>query len=297
MIRKETWDKIKNRWPTYLSTGWDHWLRHGSGLESRECIAPEVSRTHHVEESAGTNVKKGSKLAKLLTGMPLSRLPPGNLGDLSYLRSDAYEAQLQKLVKAARLVTFTNLKESKDLNASSSSVFLVPYVRESYANLAKFFRVSGQPRTSHRGLLITRDPRHGAVVILVDERLGKGYLPEELLWRPKATIVGKATPGESCDDYCKHLDLRCEANELEYINNCEAMMREFPCENGCGHQVGKEIPAYVHARGRDTSLQCLVTDDVISTCAAKQQFTTRFCACVGVVKSTYSVQGVSAPKK
>lgn len=42
----------------------------------------------------------------------------------------------------------------------------------------------------------------------------------------------------------------------------------FPCENGCGHQVGLEIPCYVHDPSIDTALQCLITDDAIPTCHA-----------------------------
>ena len=31
MIRNDTWAHISGAWPTFPSTGWDHWLRHGSG--------------------------------------------------------------------------------------------------------------------------------------------------------------------------------------------------------------------------------------------------------------------------
>jgi len=64
------------------------------------------------------------------------------------------------------------------------------------------------------------------------------------------------------------------------VNTCEALKQHFPCEDGCGHQVGQEIPAYVHDRSRDTALQCLVTDDAISSCGAHVPVTTRLCVCI-----------------
>jgi alpha-1,3-mannosyl-glycoprotein beta-1,2-N-acetylglucosaminyltransferase len=87
MIRSDTWRQIKDHWPKWPSTGWDHWFRRGAGLRPRECIAPEMPRTFHFDEK-GTNVKKSSALAKMLRRMAESELKPGNLGDLSYLLAD-----------------------------------------------------------------------------------------------------------------------------------------------------------------------------------------------------------------
>ena len=46
----------------------------------------------------------------------------------------------------------------------------------------------------------------------------------------------------------KQVGKRCDPRELEFANTCEALMAHFPCEGGCGHQIGDEIPAYVADR-------------------------------------------------
>jgi len=280
MIRNDTWAKLRSMWPRFPSTGWDHWLRHGSGLRPRECVVPEVSRTHHFGMQ-GTNVRKGSPLAKMLENMEISRLQPGNLGSLSYLLHDSYEAALREFLRGEPLVPAAQVAQLPT-GRSPGALYVVPYTREGYKDVAKRLQISGaQPRTAHRGVVITRHPQSRAVIALVDRRLGEGMLPEQELWRPHpGHHVAKADPGESCDGRCARLGMRCEARELEFVNTCEAMRSAFPCEDGCGHQVGQEIPAYVHDRSRDTALQCLVTDDALPTCAAHVVVTTRLCACV-----------------
>merc|ERR1719512_409338 len=104
MIRNDTWEKLRGVWPRFPSTGWDHWLRHGSGLRPRECIAPEVPRTHHFD-ARGTNVKKSSKVFKLLEQMVQSKLPTGVIGgNLTYLLRDNYEAELQQMFRSAKVM-------------------------------------------------------------------------------------------------------------------------------------------------------------------------------------------------
>merc|ERR1711862_43890 len=88
MIHSDTWKKIRKIWPANPTTGWDHWLRHGSGLRPRECVVPEVPRTHHFD-TKGTNVTAGNEIGRLLARMAESKLPAGGLsGDLSYLLRD-----------------------------------------------------------------------------------------------------------------------------------------------------------------------------------------------------------------
>jgi len=282
LIRNETWAKLRHKWPRFPSTGWDHWLRHGSGLRPRECIVPEVPRTHHFD-TRGTNVKKGSALEKMLSTMVESKLPAGALGgDLSYLLKERYEQELLQLLRGAKVLRPQQIDMLPPGPKASSRVFVVPYAREEYKDLAKRLQLCpAQPRTAHRGIVLTRHRRTGAVLALVDRRQGEGVLQPEELWQPRAgRRVAKAEKGESCDGLCRRLGMRCEARELEFVNNCETMLREFPCEDGCGHQVGKEIPCYVHDATRDTALQCLITDDALPTCEARIPATTRLCACV-----------------
>jgi len=280
MIHKNTWASLRSKWPRFPSTGWDHWLRHGSGLRPRECVVPEVPRTHHFG-THGTNVHKGSQLARTLENMELSRLEPGKLGSLSYLLNDSYAASIREFLRGEPLMPLSQV-ERLAAQRGPGELVVVPYTRETYKDVAKRLQISGaQPRTAHRGIVITRHPQSHTVIALVDRRHGEDVLPEQELWRPHPQRqVSKAQPGESCDGLCLRLGKRCQDRELEFVNNCEAMQREFPCEDGCGHQVGQEIPAYVHDRSRDTALQCLVTDDAIPTCGAHVPVTTRLCVCV-----------------
>jgi len=277
MIRKETWDLLRHKWPKKPTTGWDHWMRHGAGLEGRECIVPEVPRTKHFGES-GTNVKKGTGILRQLERMTASRLPPGKLANLGYLQKDTYDSQLRTLAQESEVRT----GQAALGGMQSGQTYVVPYVRETYKLLATQLQIiQSQPRAGHRGVIATRHPRSGAGVLLVDQRRGEGLLPEASLWRPHPSReVGAARPGQSCSDFCGDLGMVCIDKELEYVNECSFLQDHFPCEAGCGHQVGQEIPCYVHERSRDTALQCLVTDDVMPACTARHAATTRLCVCV-----------------
>lgn len=280
MMRNDTWDRLREIWPRWPSTGWDHWLRHGSGLvyngEARECIFPEVPRTHHFDTS-GTNVHAGSALAAMLERMVLSTLGVGQLGDLSRMLHDAYEEGLKELAGMAQMQSFKKL-----INLDPKKIYLVPYLREDYKDLARSIGICpSQPRTAHRGVIITRHPDSLAVMILADRRKSFNVLPDSQLDKPHPNIiVDKAQPGQSCSQFCTGIGGRCHDKMLEFVNTCAKLRTYFPCESGCGHQVGQEIPCYVHDTSRDTAQQCLVTDDVMSVCTASHPSTTRLCACV-----------------
>ncbi|CAJ1459504.1 unnamed protein product [Effrenium voratum] len=269
MIQNTTWSLLKEEWPRFPSTGWDHWLRHGSGLFPRECIVPEVSRTHHFD-TRGTNVKAGSSMAKKLSGMSTSKLKPKELGDLSYLLSDRYEEELRASLHQAIEITEQNLPA-----LARNQVYLLPFLRRDYKKLAARLQLTeAQPRTGHRGVIDTRDPRSGARLFLVD-RAKSSNLPVAQKAAPHAKRqVQKAAPAESCEAFCNRNGMHCSDLELEFINNCATLRQHFPCEEGCGHQVGQEIPCYVHDAQKDTGKQCLVTDDAIPLCSAKNAATT-----------------------
>ena len=65
-----------------------------------------------------------------------------------------------------------------------------------------------------------------------------------------------------------------------FANNCEALLEHFPCEAGCGHQIGDEIPCYVSDPTSQTYRQCLVTEQRMPRCRASHGSTTRLCVCV-----------------
>ncbi|CAK9033615.1 3-mannosyl-glycoprotein 2-beta-N-acetylglucosaminyltransferase (N-glycosyl-oligosaccharide-glycoprotein N-acetylglucosaminyltransferase I) (GNT-I) (GlcNAc-T I) [Durusdinium trenchii] len=289
MIQNTTWFSLRPSWPRYPSTGWDHWLRHGGRQQlelaasaesggsgaARECVAPEVSRTHHFDQR-GTNVKVGTPMAKKLSKMAFSTAKPHELGDLSYLLKENYQDLLHELLRKAILVSAEQVEHLEPMKA-----YLVPFVRRDYKKLAQKLQITeAQPRSSHEGLIATRDPKSGAAVFLAN-RLSSPWLPStEQAFPHEQRHVAAARPGESCADMCQRLRMICSDFELEFINDCAALKAHFPCEEGCGHQVGEEIPCYVHEASRDTGKQCLVTDDAIPRCGAKNQATSRLCSCI-----------------
>jgi hypothetical protein len=86
--------------------------------------------------------------------------------------------------------------------------------------------------------------------------------------------------GQSCEDRCRRANKKCEDGQLEFANDCGRLMAAFPCEGGCGHQIGDEIPAYVPDRGADTFGQCLTTEQKMPKCRATHRSTARLCVCL-----------------
>ena len=97
-----------------------------------------------------------------------------------------------------------------------------------------------------------------------------------------SSVLAISNPSYVVSDlWLSHLTgLRCVERELEFANNCADLLALFPCEAGCGHQVGSELPAYAHQASLDTHRQCLVSDIAFSKCEAKFAKTTRLCFCL-----------------
>merc|ERR1712178_220392 len=103
-----------------------------------------------------------------------SELPPGELSDFSYLLRDQYEQQLKALLQQSKRITSASLA-----TMDPQQTYLLPYTREEWKTLAKSLQLYGaQPRTTHRGLVVTRHPQSKATLILVDRRQAAGILPE-----------------------------------------------------------------------------------------------------------------------
>eukprot|EP00434_Breviolum_minutum_P018029 symbB.v1.2.015897.t2/scaffold1195.1/size134849/8 len=288
MIRNDTWSMLAPEWPNFPSTGWDHWLRHGvPSLRFRDCVFPEVPRSKHVDNK-GTNVKAGSGIYKLLEKMAFSKLPHGELHDVSYLLRDRYEASLQKLLQDAQLAPSL---ESLRHAIPTPQYYKLPYVREEFSTVAKALQLyPGQPRGARRGIILSHHPVSHVPVALVDRRQASGILPESDLWSLDPThVFMSGKPNQSCNQLCNEAALQCVDRQLEFGNQCELLKEHFRCENGCGHQVGMELPCYVHDRQRDTALQCLVSDEAKPNCNAKHPATSRLCVCVGSSKKNKAI--------
>ena len=53
-------------------------------------------------------------------------------------------------------------------------------------------------------------------------------------------------------------NLTCSASDFWFINSCEELQRNFPCERGCNVVLGDDVPNYVVNETMPTFHQCLV---------------------------------------
>ena len=84
----------------------------------------------------------------------------------------------------------------------------------------------------------------------------------------------------SCDETCAATGRRCDPALLPFADDCAAVARHFDCPNGCGHQLGVELPALVTLDSEFTAGQCLIANGgAVPTCGAKHRATRRLCVC------------------
>ena len=284
MISSDLWHELRVKWPEAPTTGWDHWMRLTSTSKGRECVAPEINRSRHASKR-GTNVldnKPFERFTYETAGVP-------SFGDLSYLLHEQHEKSMAQAVKSAKRLQWPSAwgggKNKEEAmwwveSLPSSPPQLLLYTREEYRDLAKPLGLWGEnPRAFHNGT-ITLHPPSGGTLFLADKRHSPYIEEHERYVPPPSMRQLKAAAGVSCDTACKTIALRCDGRVLEWGNTCEAMAHFFPCEGGCGHQVGPELPAYASHSSLDTYQQCLISDIALSTCAAAFAKTERLCTCV-----------------
>lgn len=137
---------------------------------------------------------------------------------------------------------------------------------------------SGPPRATHKGASIISFK--GVPLILADKRACPYLLPAEQI-RPNANVQYlAASQGQSCSRACSAAGKRCAGDHLQWANSCAVLATLFPCEAGCGHQVGTEIPCYVQDTSQVTHQQCLTTDTTSESCEAAHHSTRRACPCL-----------------
>mmetsp|Transcript_43297 Transcript_43297/g.69711 ORF Transcript_43297/g.69711 Transcript_43297/m.69711 type:complete len:264 (+) Transcript_43297:178-969(+) len=263
MIRQQEWERLAPKWPDVPSTGWDHWMRLPTSNQMRECIVPEVSRTRHIGDK-GVNVKSGQNNIYSRWAFADEVGTVTSFGDLSYLQEDKYEAHVKDLVKKAY--------DQNRMNIYTLETF------QKYASRYKLWR--NQPRGTHRGLIIVHN-QDDSYDVFADARKAWDYISPVEQMHPKPGIaIIPGNRGLSCSQVCSNSGKRCEQSQLQFANTCEELMKAFACEAGCGHQMGYEIPSYVVESSERTYRQCLVADEVVSTCGASHPITRRLCACI-----------------
>jgi len=291
MISAEIWAELREKWPDAPTTGWDHWMRLTTTSKGRECVAPEINRSRHAS-ARGTNVIDNKPFERFT----FEKKGVEDFGDLSYLRRDRFEASMQAAVSKAapdartlttalewpaiwggRVTSEAALPWMAKLPTATPTLLL--YTREQYKELAKPLGIWAESqRATHNGTISLHMP-HGATLLLADRRKCP-YLPASAQIRPPARMpTVAAAAGVSCEEACRSVGGRCETKTLEWGNSCAALAAHFPCEAGCGHQVGPELPAYASSADLDTYQQCLISDIAVSQCGAKYAKTRRLCTC------------------
>jgi len=273
MLKAELWlGELASKWPESPSTGWDHWMRLSDQHKGRECIFPEVPRTQHIGVE-GTNVHEaaGQSMADIYA---FSTRGPRPFENMARLGQPAYENWMASQIKAAPRVS---------LGAAGPAMSgLVLYTTEDYYSLqtALGLRVDS-PRGTYRGVITLRKP--GGLLFLADVRVSKHIETREQVRPTPGLLFIPAAQGQSCDARCKQgrsgVVMHCAITQFAFLNTCDALKKVFPCEKGCGHQTGPDIPNYVPAPHQPTYQQCLISDGG-PDCAASHPDTQRLCPCV-----------------
>jgi hypothetical protein len=294
MIKRQLWvDELSKVWPNAATTGWDHWMRLDGVSKGRECVVPEVSRVRHIGSSGTTVNDPGNHL---YSRFAVADVPPAALtvlggGRSSGLASSDYDFAISQLftsLQGEETPRITISKAASLYHATLSGVrdpagvhtrFVVPYQREEWEQLKFGFGfITGQPRATHKGAIVLH--LSGVTLVLADRRKCAWLRPnEKLLPDPKLQPVA-GLQGETCDHACSRLGKRCQDAQIEFVNSCAALAAVFQCANGCGHQVGLEIPCEVVDPNKDTYGQCLTTDEGSPTCRSSFVASRRLCACI-----------------
>jgi len=291
MIQNEVWKRLREEWPTAPTMGWDYWMRVAFRRAGKECVVPEISRSHH-NSARGSSIST-SKQVRLLSLMALAQIPSicgasgpcHQFGDISYLASDTYEVWMQSTIDKAQKLSSPALLAGAT-QQKADIVYVLPFTHEDSRKLVEKLimpsKVKGaipaDLRSEHYGVVVTRSKAR-SLLLLVDKRSPRGYLgAASLRLREDCESVAGAQ-GESCKNACASKGTVCDASQMYFFNNCATLEKHFGCEAGCAHQVGKELPVYVPDDFQPTYRQCLVSFISPMTCDAKHASTSRVCAC------------------
>ena len=274
MVGKETWERfLAPDWPTAPTTGWDHWVRTASSVRQRPCYFPEVPRVRHAATARSSNVlpKEAQRLERFAFFQ-------GEKSPLQPLPEDfdaSYDRDLATLVKTAPRASVGSLR------GQSGTVVVLARFPEDLRPLAKALALwPSDLRGSYHGVVQARRP--GGLVVLVVDRRTCDWLPpsEQIRFPQDAEIRPARAAGTSCSTVCSGAHLQCKDDLLRFIDDCDFLRSHFPCDNGCGHQLGFELPAFV-VGDEPTRGQCLASNHAtLQTCDAFHPATKRLCACV-----------------
>eukprot|EP00927_Polykrikos_kofoidii_P072523 TRINITY_DN68627_c0_g1_i1.p1 TRINITY_DN68627_c0_g1~~TRINITY_DN68627_c0_g1_i1.p1 ORF type:complete len:772 (-),score=77.23 TRINITY_DN68627_c0_g1_i1:49-2364(-) len=294
LLSRTAWRTLRGWWADAPTMGWDYWMRVAFKRAGKECIIPEVSRTHHIS-TTGSSVNT-AKQVSFFDQMVFADVPSictvtepcRQFGDVSYLTSERYENALRAVILAAPRIT--SVRETTDAKVRKNDIVVLPYRREEIRTVVTSLglrppklkdALPDEVRADHYGVFVGQSPSQSRVtVIAVDRRSAKQYLnPSERLDRMQEMRIIPGKRNKDCNDVCDAEGMKCDAGQLHFANTCSELLQAFPCEQGCAHQVGKELPAYVSGDHESTHGQCLVTFISKLDCKGKHASTSRLCAC------------------
>ena len=289
LLKRQAWLRIRGEWPLAPTMGWDYWMRVAFRMFDKECIVPEISRSHHVA-AKGSSVSSAKQL-KLFEAMAFATWasscnatePCNHFGNVSYLLKESYEDWIREAITQAPRTTLEELPDS------SKVLHVLPFLREDFVDLAEQAgllpwnskgSIPEDLRSEHYGVIVGRSKQR-VPLLLVDRRSSRRYLrPEEQLHLEQGVEVLAGRQGWSCEEECLHRGAFCDKMQLYFLNDCHLLRTHFPCEAGCAHPVGDELPVYVPDSFQPTYRQCLLTFISPMNCTAKHASTSRLCACV-----------------
>lgn len=295
LLTRKAWLQIRQDWPTAPTMGWDYWMRVEFRTADRECIIPEVSRSHHAA-AKGSSVSSAKQL-RLFEAMAFADTPStcdavepcSHFGNVSYLLSEEYESWMRSTVERAPRIDSSELRARPGVKTLPRMLHVVPFQRELFNGIAEASglmprntkgSIPADLRSDHYGAMAGKLMSQGLPLLLVDRRSSRGYLQktEQLRFGPDFEVIA-GSKGLSCDEVCQRRGSTCDKMQLYFLNDCNLLRKHFECEAGCAHQVGKELPVYVPDEFQPTYRQCLLTFISPMSCDAKHASTSRLCAC------------------
>lgn len=150
MLLKGFWNEIRDRWPQAY---WDDFIRHHDIRRGRQCLRPEVSRTHTFGE---VGVSQGQFYQTHLAKMAL------NAEDIDWASEDLsavatadnFDAWLSSRIRSARSVSLKELGQER----SQGLELMVRYKDRDFGTLARHFGLmedekDGVRRGAYRGVI------------------------------------------------------------------------------------------------------------------------------------------------
>ena len=210
---------------------------------------PEVPRSRHKPGKQGnTNVRDNRPFERFA----FERNGVTDFGDVSYLKRDAYDAEIRSLFDGATLVRPPSTRGADGavgwLTNLPAGSHLLPYIREEYQNYAKPLGLWAEsPRATHNGTLVLRTA-NGATFLLADRRRSPWLPAAEGGGPPRGGREVVAAPGASCADACKEGGGRCETPGARVGERLRRAGAPLPVRGGLRPPGGKRA-AGIRASG------------------------------------------------